>query len=331
MKWNAFSLTSEAINKTGKRLFPFQFWEWVKLTAISFLASNRGGRSFNSGGGGGGENGGGNASLEDIKSQIREFIRAYWILGALIFSVFFILMTILSYIQSVFTFIFIDSLVGKKSRFTFRKNSKKGFSLFLFKFVITLVTFLVIIALASPYVYHFMAGNPVVSSVGIPYIVASIILLILYFIILWVLFLFLYDFAAPYTYVKGTSVRFSLLQVWREIKKNPVEVLVYWLARLVFSIVVVIISMIIALLLLLIFGLIALLIFGIGYLLYTLLGNLVLWIVLGIILGVILIIVFLFAVGMCVLPFSVFLKYFELLNFEKLTKLKLFKKTRNGK
>jgi len=334
MKWNAFSLTSDAINKTGKRLFPFQFWEWFKLTVISFLAANRMrgniGSGWGSGGGRGSGGGGGSRSLEEAKTQIREFIRNYWILGALIFSVFFLIMTIFSYIQSVFTFILIESLVEKKSRFTFSKNSNKGFSLFLFKFVITIITLLVLVGLAFPYVYHFMAGNPVVSSVGISYIAFSIIALIVYLFILWVLFLFLYDFAVPYTYVKGTSVRFSLSQIWREIKKNPGEVFIYWLARLVFTIVVGVIAVLIALLLLLVFALIGASIFGMGFLLYKLIGGLLFFIILGIILGVILFIIFLFAVGMCVLPFAVFLRYFELMNFEKLTKIKLFRSGKRG-
>ncbi|OGJ17360.1 hypothetical protein A3K73_06050 [Candidatus Pacearchaeota archaeon RBG_13_36_9] len=335
MKWNAFNVVSPAIDKTGERIFPFQFGEWLKLTIISCLAAGRrGGFNGGSGGGGGSGSGGsgsGSADLENFKSQVREFIRNYWIFGALIFSVIFVIATILSYISSVFTFIFIDSLVEKKARFTFSKNHSKGVSLFLFKFVVTIITLLIIGGLAFPYVYNFMAGNPILSSVGIPYIVFSIIALIVYLILLWIVFLFLYDFAVPYTYAKGTSIKFSLGQIWGKIRENPLEVFVYWLARLVLGIALAIIAVIIAILVFIVFALIGLLIFGIGFLLYKLIGGLLFFIILGVIVGIILLAVFLIAIGMCLLPFTIFSRYFELLNFEQLTGIKLFKTSKAGK
>ncbi len=410
MKWNAFNEVSPAINKTGERIFPFDFWEWLRLSFISGFAARRGGSSFNyngggSGGGGSGGSSGTSVSFEEVKTQIREFIKDYWIFGALIFSIIFVLGTILSYIQSVFSFIFLDSLT-KNDRFKryngfglslvlyifvtivlnlaflaflvfigysiyiavtsntnlsseivfgcvgagvyvllsflllfwffkifdltepFKRNNSKGVSLFLFKFVITIITILVIAGLAFPYVYSFMAGNPVIKTVGIPYIILSVLALVAFLLIRWVIFLFLYDFAVPYTYVKGTTVRFSLGQIWKNIKENPLEVFIYWLARLVLTLAVVIISGIIAILALIVFLIIGLLLFGIGFLLYTLMGLPLFFIVLAVIFGIILFIVFVVAVGMCVLPFTIFLRYFELLNFELLTGIKLFKNSK---
>ncbi len=349
MKWNAFNLVSPAINKTGERIFPFHFWEWFKLTIISFLAAGRRGGSFNGGsgsggslGGGGGSGGGGSggssgsgASLGELSNQAGDFIKNYWIFGALIFFIIFVFATIMSYISSVFTFIFIDSLVEKKARFTFSNNHSKGVSLFLFKFVITILTLLIIGGLAFPYVYSLILGTPIIKTVGIPYIIFSILALVAYIIILLVIFLFLYDFAVPYTYVKGTSVRFSLGQIWKNIKESPLEVFVYWLARFVLGIAVAVIAGIIAILVLIVFAIVGLLLFGIGFLLYQLIGGLLFFIILAVIVGIILLMIFLIAVGMCVLPFTVFSRYFELLNFEQLTGFKLFKNQKivgkNGK
>ncbi len=321
MRWNPFDLVSPAIDRTKKMLFPFRFWEWFKLMIISVLASSKGGSNFS----------GSNITTrrsevpQDFLDQLRGFIKDYWILGALIFSVFFIFMTLLSYIKSVFTFIFIDSLVEKKARFTFSRNNAKGVSLFLFKFVITIITLLIIGGLACPYIFNFMLGNPVIASVGIPYIIFSICALIIYILILWIVFLFLYDFAVPYTYVKDTSVKFSLKKIWKDILNNKLEVFVYWLARLVLGIVMAIIAVIVAIVVLIGFIIIGALIFGIGFLLYKLIGVFTLFIILAIIIGIILVIIFLLTIGIILLPLSVFSRYFGLMNFEKLTKLKLFK------
>ncbi len=329
MKWNSFNLVSPAIKKTQERLFPFNFKEWFKLTIISLLAGGRGGSgNFNSGGSGGSTGGTSGGNWEQASAQIRDFVKKYWIFGALIFSVIFIIGTILSYIQSVFTFIFIDSLVDNKAKFTFRKNHSKGVSLFFIKFFITIATIIVIGALAFPYIYNFMIGNPVISTVGIPYIIFSIIALIVYFILLWIIFLFLYDFAVPYTYVKGTSVGFSVRQTWKNILQNKSAVFVYWLARLVLGIAVAIIAVLIVILVLIAFGIIGLVIFGLGFLLYMLIGGALLFIILAVIFGIILVLAFLLAMGMVMLPFSVFSRYFELLNFEKLTDLTILKSTK---
>lgn len=329
MKWNSFNLVSPAIKKTQERLFPFNFKEWFKLTIISILAGGRGGSgNFNSGYSGGGTGGTSGGNWEQASAQVRDFVKKYWIFGALIFSVIFIIGTIFSYIQSVFTFIFIDSLVDNKAKFTFRKNHSKGVSLFFVKFFITIVTLIVIGALAFPYIYNFMIDKPIISTVGIPYIIFSIAALLIYLLLLWIVFLFLYDFAVPYTYVKGTSVGFSIKQTWKNIMQNKLEVFVYWLARLVLGIAMAIIALVIIIAALIAFGIIGLIIFGIGFLLFKLIGGVLLFIILAVIVGIILVLAFLLAMGMVMLPFTVFSRYFELLNFEKLTDLTILKNTK---
>jgi hypothetical protein len=323
MKWNAFSLVGPAIEQTKKRLFPIRFWEWFKLMIIASLASSRGGGNFNYSGNNRG--GGGLQDWSAASEKLKEFIRKYWIFGAGLFLILFVIITIFSYIQSVFSFIFIDSLVEKKARFTFRKNNPKGVSLFLFKFVVSILTLIVIAGLAYPYVYNFMKGNQIISSVGWGYIIFSIIAIVIYLILLWILFLFLYDFAVPYMYIKNTSAWFSLKKVWGEIGKNRTETFIYWLARLVIGIVVGIIALIVAILIFLAFFLVGLLIFLIGFAFYKAIGMLILLIVLGAIIGTILFIVFLATVGMILLPVNVFFRYFQLINFEKLTHLKILK------
>jgi hypothetical protein len=171
-----------------------------------------------------------------------------------------------------------------------------------------------------------MKAKPVIASAGAGYVIFSILIFVVYLIILWILFLFLYDFAVPYMYSNNTPAWFSLKKIWKNIKKNKFETFLYWLSRLVLSIAIGIISIIIIVILLLIFIIFGGLIFLIGFLLYKLTGALALLIVLGILIGILLVIIFIIAAGMILLPLGVFMKYFQLLNFERLTKIKILKK-----
>jgi hypothetical protein len=325
MKWNAFSLISPSIERTKKRLFPFQFWEWFRLMIIVALAANKSAGNFNYNSSGRGDS---NSikSFSEFSDKLREVLKKYWVFGTGIFIIGFILMTIFSYIQSVFSFIFIDALVEKKAKFTFRKNNSKGVSLFMFKFLISILTIITIAGLAFPYIYNFMKGNPILASTGLGYITLSITAAIIYFLLLWILFLFIYDFAVPYMYSKNTSTWFSLKKIWDEIGKNKLETLIYWVARLVVGIVIGIIGILIAVLILIAFILVGLLIFLIGFGLYKIIGAHLFLIILGIIIGIILFIIFLLTVGMVLLPINVFFRYFQLISFENLTKIKILKK-----
>ena len=161
MKWNAFNRVSPAIKLSKAILLPFNFKEWFKLAIISALASNTG-RGFN-----GNYNSGGGSSVSGEKfgsidmQPVRDFIGRHWWKGGLLVLPIILILTILSYIGSVFSFVFIESLINKKAKFTFKKHHDKGLSLFLFKFTISVLTMIILASLASPYIYHFMKANPI--------------------------------------------------------------------------------------------------------------------------------------------------------------------------
>lgn len=336
MKWNAFDLISPAIQKTKKRLFPFDFKEWFKLMIISLLAGMKG-SNFNVYSGNAGDYASNfrkqptSPQGEDVVGKIdfseafKTIIKKYWWIGGIIFLVLFIFINIFTYIRSVFSFIFIDALINKESEFTFRKNHSKGLSLFLFKFVITIISLAVFVGLACPYFYHAMKSNPILTSVGIAYIIFSVIALIIYFLLLWILFLFLQDFVIPYMYSKEVPTIFALKQIWKEILENKVEILVYWLARLLLGIGIGIISIFITGVIILAVFILAGIIFLVGFLFYKLVGGLAVFIFLGAIIGFILVLILIVSMLMLILPLSVFYRYFQLFNFEKLTNIKILK------
>ena len=133
MNWNAFDLIKPAIDRTKKRLFPFRFTEWFKLAIIAGLSGSgraSGNFSMPSNSGSSGE-----TSFEEVKTKLRETIGNYWVIGLVFFGIFLIFDLIINYITSVFSFIFIESVIENRAKFTFRKNNSKGISLFWFRVV----------------------------------------------------------------------------------------------------------------------------------------------------------------------------------------------------
>jgi len=326
MNWNAFDLIKPAIDRTKKRLFPFKFKEWFKLGIIGALsAGGRASGNFSMPNNYGSSDSSSQQSFEEVKTKMREAIGAYWVFGVVFLGIFLIFDLILNYVTSVFSFIFMESVIEKQAKFTFRKNNSKGISLFWFRIVFEFISLIVISALVVPYIYNFMKGNSILDSLGLGYIIFSILFLIIYLLVIWFLQLFVYDFVTAFVYSKNVGFWFGWRQIWKAIGSNKKESFVYWLARLLIGVVVGLIAMAVIIILLLVFVLIGLVIFGIGVLLFYLLGKSAIIIVLGIIIFFILIIVLLLVIMVATVPLGVFNKYFHLLNFEKLTKIKILK------
>jgi len=176
-----------------------------------------------------------------------------------------------------------------------------------------------------PFITTWLNGNSIIDSLGWSYILLSILLTIILIIIIWFLLLFVNDFVTAYMYVKGTGAYYSWKEIWKIVFKNKLETLVYWAARLVLGIATGIIGLVILFVALLVFLIIGGIIALIGYLIYLAIGAGSLLIGIGIVIGIILLIVLILAVITASMPIAVFVKYFSLLNFEKLTKLKILR------
>ena len=325
MKWNAFSFFLPAFEKTKKRLLPFNFKEWFKLAIMNILAGGSGGGSGsgNSGNFGGGDNSGsgGEAVSRTFAESVKLAFAKYWVLGAVILSIVLVLGIVLSYIRSVFTFIFLESVINKKAKFAFGKNNSKGISLFLFNFVVSLISLIVVAGLVFPVLYNLYVG----AAFSWGYVIFAILALLVFFLLLWFWLLFLHDLVVPYMYSNGVSALFGLKKIWADVRKNKVGALVYWVARLLVGLGIGVVSFIILIPVLIVFLLVAGLITGLGYLIYSAVGGLTFFIVLAAVLGIVVLILFILAMAMLTLPFSVFAKYFGLMNFETLTKIKILK------
>ena len=325
MNWNAFDLIPLTFEKTKKRMLPFNFGEWLKLGFVSALG-NSSGSSFNLKGVGNSGSGNLNSStFDELKNNARDYISSHGFLIGTIVSLFLLFGLVFSYITSVFSFILIDLLVDKKNKFNFTKQASKGYSFFLFRFFWSIISFIVLGLLVSPYIYHFFNGDAIISSVGWPYIIFSIIFLILFICFMSILLIFANDLVLALMYSKDLTAFFSWKQIWKFVFANKKESFIYWLARLVVSIctgIIAVFAFIIAILIALLIGGI---LFLIGLLFYHIFGALILWIILGIVAALILFIVLIMAFLCMAAPLSAYLKYFQLLNFEKLTGIKILK------
>lgn len=325
MRWNAFELISPALSKTKERIFPFNFKEWFKLGIAATISGNLSGNFNISNFGNIGENWDKenvSSNITGAASRLRENAAP---IGGLI-AVIFVLFTIWSYISNVFKFIFIESVLEKKTKYNFRKNMSKGTSLFLFNFVITISVLIVLAIIFLPFIKTWLNGDSIIDSLGWGSIILSILLTIIFVGIIGFLLLFVKDFVTAYMYFNNIGAYPSWKQVWKIISKNKVETLVYWVARLTISLVNAIIGLLILFVALVVFLIIGGVIALIGYLIYLVIGAGSLLIGIGIILAIGLIIILILTIITVAMPIAVFTKYFSLLNFEKLTKIKLTKR-----
>ena len=162
----ATDIIEDSFNRTREALFkPFNLKKWLKLGFVSFMGARQGNLN--------------NFRLDNSfnkVSNISNFIKKWWapLLG---FGV--MIGVIWSVLQSIFYFVFIDSIVKNKVEIkkSFKKNGYVGISLFLFRLTIGMI-FLTIIGLLSlpllmPLIQNF--NNLSWDIISIPYLILFII------------------------------------------------------------------------------------------------------------------------------------------------------------
>jgi hypothetical protein len=326
MKWNAFSFVDPGIAKVKGLLFDkFSAKYWMKLGFVSMFST-----SSNFGGGNnsyrmpsGGENsaGGitGNAvnSLGGLQKGVLGLLLGIGLIIGLIFT----------YIRSVFTFVFIDALVNREFTIggSWRKNRKQGRSYFWFLILAGLVSLVVMGLIFLPVIlqmaelgltayFEQFTGFEIFKAL-LPQIILTVIWMLLFGIFMTLV----RDFALPEMYRKNLGVMEGIRFAFKNIGKQKTEVLVYLIAKLLFSMVVGI------------FSLIVLLVVGVVVLIVSLIVFVPLfWVstIAGVVLLVPTIVFLIYLMFVITLPFSAFMKYYSLFGYEKLFGVKLLKNFR---
>ncbi|MBU4406893.1 MAG: hypothetical protein KKB24_04820 [Candidatus Altiarchaeota archaeon] len=233
MTWHAIDSVEPAWNRTVGLLFkPFRGRFWLKLALVAFLMGLGGG-----GGGGGGNVGNidGRGSLGSFSEQIIAKVMENIGIIAVAGGVIILIALALSYIRVVMRFVFLESVLNSKVEIVagFKRHMGKGFRVFLFELVVSIVLLLSIIAplLAYYLVFGFDLGAPLWLS-----LIVGILALLLLVIFTTIITSFTKSFVVPYMY-KGRG----LVEGWKHLlsvlRKNVTQTLVYVFMSIILKIV----------------------------------------------------------------------------------------------
>ena len=343
----AVEALGEALRKT-KMFFlqPFSLKKWLKLGLVGMFggvlqqgSSPNCNSSSNSGGGSGGSSSGGDfandakEALDSVMNFWQEHTLLIAVLGTFIILLVAGISLVFSYIRACMFIIFIDSLVKKDVSImkSFYENKNKSFSFFLFRAVIGLVAFVLIVILSFPLILSLwnmvQAGNLNIWLLvsGSLLTVISIVVIAL---VLHLIFSPTHDFAVPILYLKDEGIFGAWSDLVQLIRAKPVEFFVYYIIKVAIAmgtgLVLVVPTLLLVLVLLLVYVILAIpiIIFVvISIMLYA--ANPVLGIIagiIGIIVGLLMSVVMILAsfLFFCLfLPLHVFYRFYALTFLEK--------------
>ncbi len=299
----AIDTINPAIEKTKKLLFPIKYKAWLKLALVSFIARNNKNPISRIGG---------NIGRFSDKLGGLKALLPFMIGGGLIV---FILAIAYSWVKHIFSFIFIDSIITKKTLIKkyFNKHTSKGTSVFLWKLLIGLIGLSIIALSGLPLIISIIKNIPdfdlSMFTVGsmIIYILILICAIAVVALITIILNVIIFNFTIIDMYIKNTKFLPSFKTSLKVVKNNIGEVIVYILLKIGMSMVVAMIALVILLPLLLIFliagGLLAAPFIIISIMVPPLL---ILMIILGVLFGIPLFLLFVYAFEVFLLPASVF-------------------------
>ncbi len=253
----AIDILNSAFDKTKKKFFPVKPKFWMRMGFVSLLGSTWGG----------GFNGSQSSSwkeempadmtfsqfISEANTKALDFLSKNSLIVALGLSVVTILSLILSYINSVFMFVFMDGLLSKdfSVRKSFASSREKGVSLFWARFVIGLVFFGVLMVLFFPLISAFFKNELV--SFNPVYLIPIVTFFIVIAVIMGIFWFLVYDFVVPIMYIK----KYSFVRAWDYFKKiagkKKFEIFFYWLVKIGLSIAASIVYVILVVILALIF------------------------------------------------------------------------------
>ena len=296
MSFLGSDLITPSIEKAKSLLWPFNLAVWLKLAIFTiFVGGSGSGFNFNY-----------DSRLGD--RNVYDFFAQYWEMILIIVGILLIVRIIYSFLSAVFQFCFLDSLSTKKVLVLgyFKKNLKKGKSLFILEFIVGTALLLLFIALAYPPIKAVMNG----TSLNIIYLILAVILFILLSVVTSTLIRILTIY---HMYVTNKGSWESLKSVMKLFRTKFKEIGIFLLLNLALGIAVGMITMIAVLLFIVVLAIIAALIFGLGYLMYNIATVLLIpLIVVGVLIGLIWGIALTIGSLMLVVPFTTFFAYYRL-------------------
>jgi hypothetical protein len=236
----AIDIISESFNKTKSLFLPVRPGYWIRMGFISMFSMSNYGGSGSTGGTGGGREQLPGFSFSQAVTQFNvsalEFLARYGLFIGIAMIFFYLISLVFTFISSVFSFMFIEGVAKKEIRIkrSFVKNVHSGLSLFYFRFVLGIVSLIVLSLIFAPLLYSFFTNNLVNFNLWL--LIPIIISLILYVFLVSIVLFLVYDFVLPIMYFR----KLSFGKAWRRFVKfgklNKLEIFVYWIIKLVLSI-----------------------------------------------------------------------------------------------
>jgi hypothetical protein len=324
---HAFKPISTAFEKARKLLLePFDAGVWIKLVIITFFVGT-GTMSFNPGNSlrySLDRSDLGSLSSSNIGNLLSDTTIIIIVLVIILAAI--ILALLMSYLRGVFSFVLLNALTSGNVKIVqpFKENMGRGFKVFIFNIVVTVISLLIIGAIIAAMILVILwaVGSGNLSSSGtwdamstaslfalIAAVLVGVMAIVVCSIILGLVVGFFYDFAVPLMYFKNIGLKQSIGEVWSLVTRQPLEFFVYVIVRWVLEVGIAIVTGIIYLFVLAISVAVGIIIVVMMVKLAETSALLALPFALALIIGLLLLIIISAIISM---PVQVYLRYYSL-------------------
>ncbi|MFH0875099.1 MAG: hypothetical protein V1859_04115 [archaeon] len=320
----AIKIIEPAFQKTKESLFPVDKKYWLRMGLVSLAsAGNYAGNGGNPMGDGSSLPDTGNLSFREIVAKFNiealQFLKIYgWIIGVL-FAILYIFSLVVSYINSVLYFVFIEGVIQKKIevRKSFSANRAIGTSLFLFRTIFGLISLAAYIICLYPVIDAFL--NNRLAYFNLWLLIPMIIGIVIFSVFFGIISFIVEDFLIVIMYLKKLPIGASFTYFKRIASGKTLEIFLYWLMKIPLGIFGAIISGIIMLFLAIPYVVLCIFFVLIGIVIYLISKALLIpLIVIGLLLFTAIIMLFIYNLSVFLLPIRFFSQNYAILMVEEL-------------
>jgi hypothetical protein len=243
----------EAIDWTKVILFePFDLGKWFTIGFCAWLATLLEGGG--SGGGGGGSRGGSSPveSVAHLKTQILEQLPLIIGIAVPVLIIIIAIVIVCLWLSSRGKFMFLHCVAENKAevKVPWHKFRNQGNSLFLFRLVVGLISFISVILLVGIMVIPIVLLTKGAAYTA-PSMIAAIVLLVLVLvsvvIVFSLIFKFTEEFVVPVMYLRGSMCMDAWSEFWSILRINKARFALYILFQIVIAMAIIAIILALAL------------------------------------------------------------------------------------